>query len=388
MTAASGPPKPSYLSSTGRQGSGPAQLEAAGVTGRTARGAAEVGSARHGVLIGRTRHAAGRACLIGCGRSMTSAGHYPLCSRCTGVPLGRLPPENLLKGLQQFPKGKGLASETGNSKDAAKALSQSGDVDPPALSTQSKLVTVGAGLPSLPKKMVDRIISGQYVDFAELPPARGRVRPLPNAEDGHIMVIRAEDLAGSRKLIPDLATWIQCFSVYMAVASEHDPGQTKSLLAYLSTIAKASAKYSWPSWVVYDQNFRQEAADSGLKDWSKVEPSIYTQCFTNAVLSSENWCKVCQSIDHGSDVCPMRSLNSGTTPGPTSRKRPLEPSQSAPRKRPAPHSLSQICKRFNQYNGDCRFGDQCIYQHKCDSCGKLGHARNQCPVQKKETPQT
>ena len=212
-------------------------------------------------------------------RSMASAGDCSLCSHYTGVPLGRLPQESLLKGLQQFAKAKMPAGEAGNSKDAAKALSHSGDVDTPAVSAQSKLVTVGSGLPSLPKKMVDHIISGQYVDFL-------------------------------------------------------------------------------------------------------IEPSIYTQHFTNAVMSSENWCKVCQSIDHGSDVCPMQSLSSGTTPGPASRKRPLEPSQSAPRKRPAPHSLSQICKRFNQYHGDCRFGDQCIYQHKCDSCGKLGHARSQCPKQK------
>ena len=54
-----------------------------------------------------------------------------------------------------------------------------------------------------------------------------------------------------------------------------------------------------PSWVIYDQNFRQEAADSGRKDWSKVDPSIYTQCLTNAARSSVSLCKVCQSIDNG-----------------------------------------------------------------------------------------
>lgn len=94
-------------------------------------------------------------------------------------------------------------------------------------------------------------------------------------------------------MIPDLATWIQCFCIYMAIVTEHKPERSKSLLAYLSTIAKASAKFSWPSWVVYDQNFRQEAADSGRKDWTKVDPSIYTQCFTNASLSWESWCRYC-----------------------------------------------------------------------------------------------
>ena len=294
-----------------------------------------------------------------------------------------MPPERLLKGLQQLAKSKQPAGEATDSVETAKALSGVGDADPTAAANPPKLVSVGAGLPSLPKKMVDRILSGQYVDFSELPPARGRARPLPSAEDGHIVVIRAEDLSGARKLIPDLATWLQCFGLYIAVVTEQEPERTKSLLAYLSTIAKASAKYSWPSWVVYDQNFQQEAADSGRKDW---DPSIYTQCFTNAAISSENWCKVCQSIDHGSDVCPLRrSGSSNTSPIPL-RKGPPESPQPLARKQPAPHSSPQICKRFNQYNGDCRFGEQCIYQHKCEACEKPGHARSHCPEQKRGTP--
>ena len=206
---------------------------------------------------------------------------------------------SLLKGLAAVCQSKMPAGKAGSTKEVANALSHSGDVDTSTVTVRSKLVSVGTGLPSLPKKMVDRIISGQYVDFSELPPAKGRARPLPNAEDGHIIVIRA----GTTKLIPDLATWLQCFAVYMAVVTEHDTGRTKSLLAYLSTIPKVSAKYSLPSWVVYDQNIQQE--DSRRMNWSEVEPSIYTQCFTNASMSSENWCKVCQSIDQGSDACQM-----------------------------------------------------------------------------------
>ena len=59
--------------------------------------------------------------------------------------------------------------------------------------------------------------------------------------------------------------------------SASEPGRTKNLLSYMSFVAMNSLKYTWPSWVVYDLNFRQEAADSGLKDWSKVDPNIYTQ---------------------------------------------------------------------------------------------------------------
>ena len=242
-------------------------------------------------------------------------------------------------------------------------------------------------MPSLPKKMIDRIISGQYVDFSEFPPARGRVCSLPTTEEGHIGVVRAEDLLGTRKLIPDLATWLQCFCIYMAVVTEHEPDRVKPLLAYLSMIDKASAKFSWLSWVVYDQNFRQETADSGRKYWSKVDSSIYTQSFTNASLSGESWCRICQSIDYRSSACPLRSRSSSNmanTANPL--KRQLDSVQSTMKKpRPAPHSVPQPCKWYNQCNGDCRFGEQCIYMHQCETCAKPSHAGTQCPEQKKVT---
>ena len=47
-------------------------------------------------------------------------------------------------------------------------------------------------------------------------------------------------------------------------------------MAYATSIAKASKKYRWPSWVVYDQNFRQEAVSSPAQPWSKIDPSIYS----------------------------------------------------------------------------------------------------------------
>ena len=313
-----------------------------------------------------------------------------------------MPSAELLKGLEVFSS----TSSTQAGGSAASILSQLGlggndltEAGPQK--SASKLVPVGAGLPSIPKKLVEQIQAGQYVDFGELPPAKGRTRPLPSQEEGHIVVVRAEDLTGTRKLIPDLATWLQCFAIYMAVSADKEPDRTSNLLAYMVTIAKASVKYSWPSWVVYDQNFRQEAADNGLKDWSKVEPSIYTQCFTNAAVSSEKWCNNCQSIDHGSNNCPLQvyhnkgssgssgsSGNSGSGSsggGIFSRKRPLNAEQTylPARKRPPPHSLPQTCKLYNRFNGDCKYGETCTFQHRCDICNKQGHPRSRCTDQQK-----
>lgn len=167
-----------------------------------------------------------------------------------------MPSAELLKGLSTFEK-----ASSSSHGGAAAILSQlgadeslPGPTDPQK--TISKLVPVGAGLPVLLRKLVDQILAGQCIDFSELPPAKGRTRTLPNHE-GHIIVVRAKDLSGTRRLIPDFATWVQCYSLYMAVITSKEPDRTSNLLAYMESIAKASVKYTWPSWVVYDQNYRQ-----------------------------------------------------------------------------------------------------------------------------------
>ena len=40
--------------------------------------------------------------------------------------------------------------------------------------------------------------------------------------------------------------------------------------------------------------------------WAKVDPSIYSLCFTGQAICSENWCSQCQSIDHTLQSCPLK----------------------------------------------------------------------------------
>ena len=60
--------------------------------------------------------------------------------------------------------------------------------------------------------MAARILAGEYIDFAELPPARGKVKSLP-APDRSVIIVQAHDLLQQKRLIPDIATWIQCFAI-------------------------------------------------------------------------------------------------------------------------------------------------------------------------------
>ena len=104
-------------------------------------------------------------------------------------------------------------------------------------STQSS-TPLGTGLPALPKKLIARILANEYVDLAELPPAKGKARPMTQALEGQIVVVQAAELMQTKKMIPDLATWVQCFSTYCTVLLSKFPTRLAELMAYQTAIAK------------------------------------------------------------------------------------------------------------------------------------------------------
>ena len=135
------------------------------------------------------------------------------------------------------------------------------------------MVTTGAGLAALPKKLVSKILANEYIDFTELPPAKGKARNVPQSLEGQVLVVQAADLMQVRKRIPDLAIWVQCFALYATTLLTYQPNRMSEMMAYQSIIARASAKYKWPSWVVYDQNIRQEAMNNPSQSWARLQPS-------------------------------------------------------------------------------------------------------------------
>ena len=114
---------------------------------------------------------------------------------------------------------------------------------PDGQKASTAMVPTGDGLPALSKKCIEKILAGEFVDLADLPPARGKVKAIPSASEGQIVVVQAADLMEHRKLIPDLATWVQCFNIYAAVIISKELERARNLLAYMLLIAKCSPKF-------------------------------------------------------------------------------------------------------------------------------------------------
>ena len=81
-------------------------------------------------------------------------------------------------------------------------------------------------------------------------------------------------------------------------------------------INRASQRYKWPSWIIFDYNFRQKAAERGQKEWATLDPSMYADCFNGQAKTPDAWYPNCHSLDHSTDNCPLQA------PPPPPSKRP------------------------------------------------------------------
>ena len=120
--------------------------------------------------------------------------------------LGGLPSAGELEaaGVRESSAGSSAARTVQENTEAENA-------HPPA--TGPLISCVGAGLPPQPQKMIERIRAKQYIDFAELPLAKGKGRPVTQLEEGQLVLLQASDLVQAKKAFPDFATWGQCFAI-------------------------------------------------------------------------------------------------------------------------------------------------------------------------------
>lgn len=169
----------------------------------------------------------------------------------------------------------------------------------------------------------------------------------------------ADSICGQKKLIPDLTTWMQCFTVYASVLATKHPQYLPEMLAYSRDIIRASMQFKWPSWVIYNTLYRRHMAEIGQRDWSKVDLSIYARCFTGQA-KNPSWCVICLTLDHDTADCPYASTQEHKA-----RRPSPYPSYASGSSSHWPSSKGQapVCIKFNKYDEDCRHGEACKFRH-------------------------
>ena len=173
----------------------------------------------------------------------------------------------------------------------------------PPKKTEPKPFLLSEGLPSVPAKLVGCILKGDFIDMAEL------LRDNLEAERRGVF----QDSAGSsssshgrtRREVPDLLSWVQCFGLYTAVVGSQHPDRALKLLAYQTLIVREARRCGGRGWLTYDTVFRQQMAGEWKGDeWGRLNPYLYSSTFLTLGSSRLN-CPLCLESDHREEDCAL-----------------------------------------------------------------------------------
>jgi hypothetical protein len=118
----------------------------------------------------------------------------------------------------------------------------------------SKQVFISAGLPLLLKKLVDKMVAGEYINFNELIPFRdpgAEEEPTSTSTTEHYLFPGLGVIRPGHKIEYLFLQWASCFVIYMAALSSNGQNVTH-MCAYFNVILKASWEYMDDMWKHYD----------------------------------------------------------------------------------------------------------------------------------------
>ena len=286
----------------------------------------------------------------------------PVNSLCNhshiAVALGVIPSSGLLPPLPPLtvPAGGSPAVTVAPTLAAGDGITASGSAGPLASllslpdTTKQRKVWIGDGLPTIPKKLHDRMLQWEFIDLSELRPV-GPLESIKQEQEtqNYILGPGFKVAKAKNRQIEDISTWLQCFGVYVAVLAKRHPEIIGDMMAYMITIMRAQIEFEDPAWRTYDEAYRDKAATTGNRKWSEIDPHLYNKIFTGRAKKMAI-CSLCGNTGHSATGCK--------------RKRFWD----APKSEEVKRRSLKPCWDYNS-GGQCQYGDNCRFRHRCSECG-------------------
>ena len=178
-----------------------------------------------------------------------------------------------------------------------------------AIEGVAKPFILSEGLPPVPAKIVTRILRGEFIDMAELlrdnleAQRRGALQDAPSSTG----------VSRSRREVPDLLSWVQCFSIYTAVMASAFPERVHKLLAYQTLIIREARRYGGKGWLAYDSFFRQQMSGEWQGEaWGRLNPYLFSSTFLACGASQRPNCSLCLECDHQEGDCALAKEKGST----------------------------------------------------------------------------
>ena len=238
---------------------------------------------------------------------------------------------------------------------------------PRRLAAPARGVYIGEGLPPVPAKLAERIVRWEYIEMSEMLPEFWTQTTLDEPDSKPAAARR-------RRQVTEIFTWLQCFCTYVSVLASKHPESMPELMAYIITITRVSQDFAGMAWVRYDAAFRRQAAITGNRRWSQINPSLYSICFTGRAQQT-NRCELCFNSSHQTKECALMAEPDPELP---SRLKAVETAVVSLATRRSPESKPATRATCNLWNANrCRFA-RCRFRHACSGCGEP-HPFVSCP---------
>ena len=137
-------------------------------------------------------------------------------------------------------------------------------------------------------------------------------------------------------------------------------------MVYMIHIIKASQEYEGSVWFMYGEAFRRQAAATGLTEWSKINPSVFTVCFITRARSGTR-CELFLTLGHNAEGCTRSEGEVDLALRLRTMDAALGSShlRSSERGVPPGYEATDACKLFN--TGRCHY-QPCKFRHVCRTC--------------------
>ena len=243
----------------------------------------------------------------------------------------------------------------------------------------SSLVLSPAAQP-FPRKLVDKVKSGQFVEMRELLADNISLAHQLEAIQGYSPLHVIGATRPRLREVTSVSTWCYCFLGYMAILTT-DPS-TRDQLAYARLMIREALRHGGAGWLDYDRAFRQQAAaDSSLR-WNTLHPGLQASTMlSHGTGQGALFCTLCREVDHTRSQCALLYLH------PPTARTPITPT---PLAATGTRKSNRICTSWNM--GACIFPGNCTYRHVCTTC-QLPHRAKDCrktqdnPAYRQQRPQ-
>ena len=155
---------------------------------------------------------------------------------------------------------------------------------------------------------------------------------------GQTFFVPAKYGSGADNSISSFSRWEQAFRVFSNIFTNRYPERSSELIQYNHIMFTAAMTFQWENVYLYDREFRLHMSRFPNRSWAIILQQAWTMRMKDRITRRDG------NFGYGK----------GDKKG----------------------SKKDICWRYNK--GKCTYGNNCKFEHRCNTCNKYGHGAHIC----------